>query len=221
MERRHLCIALLLLSSFSSTASADFGGPALAGRAGSLGFGGELMMNFLPDLSGRFGDTYFPPAVRGEIGAANYDFDLRVRTFPLTMDWYPFHGGLHLTGGLIFNQSKMNLDTASSASMTIGGTTYAAADLGSVHGQATFHHFAPYVGIGWGNAFGRDGRLGLVTNLGVAFLGRPHVSLAATGPIASGPSVMGDLAEEEQTVEDDLSVVRFYPVLSVSLFYRF
>ncbi len=221
MERRHLCSTLLLLSSFSSAASADFGGPALAGRVGSLGFGGEFMMNFLPGINGRFGATYFPLTVNGKIGDINYDFDLRVLTFPLTMDWYPFHHGFHLSGGLIFNQSKMSLDTGSSASLTIGGTTYSAADLGTVHGRAAFHHLAPYVGIGWGNAFGKDGRWGVVSDLGMAFLGRPHVSLTATGPIATEPSVMGDLVEEEQTVEDDLSMLRFYPVFSISLFYRF
>ncbi len=221
MERRHLCIALLLITSFRTAVSADFGRLALAGRAGSLGLGGELMMNFLPDINGRPEATYFPPAVRGEIGDVNYNFNLRVMTFPLTMDWYPFHNGLHLSGGLIFNQSKMDLDTGSSASVTIGGTTYSAAELATVRGRATFHRFAPYVGIGWGNAFDKEGRLGVVTDLGVAFLGRPHVSLTATGPIATEPGVMGDLVEEEQDVEDDLSMLRFYPVFSISLFYRF
>ncbi|MCL5280884.1 MAG: hypothetical protein M1376_13375 [Planctomycetes bacterium] len=221
MERRHLGITLVLLSSFSAATSADFGGLALAGRTGSLGFGGGMMMNFLPDINGRFGAMYFPLGVSGKIGDVNYDFDLRVLTFPLTMDWYPFHQGFHLSSGLIFNQTRMDLDTGSGAALTIGGTTYAAADLGTVHGKASFHHIAPYVGIGWGNAFGNEGRWGVVGDLGVAFLGRPHVSLRATGPIAVEPSVMGDLAQEEQDVEDDLSVLRFYPVFSISLFYRF
>jgi hypothetical protein len=221
MERRHLCIALLVLASLSSAASADFGGLAIAGRAGSLGFGGELMMNFLPELNGRFGATFFPLSVDGEIGDVNYGFDLRVMTFPLTMDWYPFKNGFHLSGGLIFNQTKMDLDTGSSASLTIGGNTYSAADLGTVHGKTTFHHLAPYVGIGWGNAFGKDGHWGILSDLGVAFLGRPHVALTATGPIAADPTFMSDLAQEAKDVEDDLSILRFYPVFSISLFYRF
>ncbi len=221
MERRHLWITLFVIASLRSAALAGFGGPALAGRVGSPGLGGELRMNFLPDINGRFDATYFPLAVGGESGDVNYEFDLRVMTLPLTMDWHPFHNGFYLSGGLLFNQTKMDLDTGSGASLTIGGTTYPAAHLGAVHGRATFHHLAPYVGIGWGNAFGTEGRWGIVTGLGVAFLGRPHISLTATGPIATVPSVMSDLAQEEQDVEDDLSFLRFYPIFSISLFYRF
>jgi hypothetical protein len=221
MERRHLGIALLIIASLGSAVRADSGAPALGGRVGSLGFGGGLMMDFLPEIDGHFGAAYFPPAVRGEIGGVNYDFDLRVLTFPLTMDWYPFHNGFHLSGGLIFNQSRMDLNTGSSASLTLGGTTYAAAESGTVRGRTTFRRLAPYVGIGWSNAFGQEGRWGIVTNLGMAFLGRPHVSLRATGPLASDPAFQSNLAQAEQDMEDDLNVVRFYPIFSISLLYRF
>ena len=221
MKRRHLCTALLLIASLSSIASADFGGLAISGRTGSLGFGGELTANILPDLNGRFGVTFLPLSVDGEIGDIDFGFDLRVLTFPLTLDWYPFHNGFHLSGGLIFNQSEIGLDTHSSASLTIAGTTYSAAQLGSVHGDVSFQRIAPYVGIGWGNAFGQDGHWGILTDLGVAFLGRPSVALSATGPIASDPTFMGDLAQEEKDIEHDLGLLRFYPVFSISLFYRF
>ncbi len=220
MARRYLGIALLI-ASLNSAAFAEYGGLALAGRAGTLGFGGELMVNFLPTINGRFGATYFPLGVSGDIGDVNYDFDLRVLTFPLTMDWYPFHGAFHISGGLIFNQTDMDLTTGSNASLTLNGHTYSAAEVGTVHGDATFNRIAPYVGIGWGNAFGKERRWGILTDLGVAFLGRPHVSLSATGPISTDPTFQSDLAREEHDAQDDLSILRFYPVASISLFFRF
>lgn len=221
MKRRHLGAALLALASLSQVASAGLGDFALTGRAGSLGFGGELMANFVPDLNGRFGATFLPLSLDTDIGDVNFGFDLRALTFPLTMDWYPFHGGFHLSGGLIFNQTGMDLDTPSAAALTIGGHSYSASDLGSVHGDVRFRHIAPYAGLGWGNAFGRDGHWGIVTDLGVAFLGRPHVGLSATGPIASDPGFQEDLSHERRDIEDDLSMLRLYPVFSISLFYRF
>jgi hypothetical protein len=221
MKRRHLCTALLVIASLGQVAWADFGGLAIAGRSGSLGFGGELMVNFLPQVNGRFGVTYFPLSVDGEIGDVNYDFDLRVLTFPLTADWYPFKNPFHLSAGIIVNETSIDLDTRSSASLTIGGTTYSAAELGAVRGDVSFNRIAPYVGIGWGNAFGKEKRWGILSDLGVAFLGKPKVALSATGPIASDPTFMGDLAREEQELEDDLDILRFYPVFSISLFYRF
>jgi len=221
MRRRYLGTALLALASLSQVAAADFGDFASAGRAGSLGFGGELMANFLPDINGRFGATFLPLGLDTEIGDVNFGFDLRVLTFPLTLDWYPFHGGFHLSGGLIFNQTSMDLDTTSTASLTIGGHSYSASDLGSVHGDVSFKRVAPYAGIGWGNAFGQDGHWGILTDLGVAFLGRPHVALSATGPIALDPGFQEDLNREQGDIEDDLGLLRFYPVFSISLFYRF
>ncbi len=221
MKRRSLRVALLAIAALSPIAAADLGDSAGAGRAGSLGFGGDLMLGFRPQIDGRFGATFFPIRIEGEIGDVNYDFDLRLMTLPFTMDWYPFKNGLRLSGGLIFNQSKIDLDTGSGASLTIGGNTYSGADLGTLHGRATFPLLAPYIGIGWGNVFGKDGHWGIVGDLGVAFLGRPHVALTATGPIVTNPAFMGDVAQEEKDVQDDLSIFRFYPIFSISLFYRF
>jgi len=221
MERRHLCTALLVIASISQGASAEYGGLAIAGRSGTLGFGGELMLNVLPQLNGRFGATFFPLSVDGSIGGVNYDFDLKVLTFPLTADWYPFKNGFHLSGGIIINETNMDLDTRSTASLNIGGTTYSADQLGSVHGDMRFNRVAPYVGLGWGNAFGKEKRWGILSDLGVAFLGKPKVALSATGPIASDATFMGNLAQEQQDIEDDLSILRFYPVFSASLYFRF
>jgi hypothetical protein len=77
------------------------------------------------------------------------------------------------------------------------------------------------VGIGWGNAFGKEKRCGILSDLGVAFIGRPHVSIAATGPIATDPTFQSNLNQEEDDVRHELSRIRFYPVISVSLFFRF
>ena len=105
MKRRYLGAALLALASLSQVAAAGLGDFAIAGRAGSLGFGGELMANFLPAINGRFGATFLPLGLDAEIDDVNFGFGLRVLTFPLTLDWYPFHGGFHFSGGLIFNQT--------------------------------------------------------------------------------------------------------------------
>jgi len=221
MKRRYLCVAFLVIASLSQIASANLGEFAIAGRMGSLGFGGDLIAGLLPDINGRLGATYSPLSVGATIGDVDFGFGLRALTFPLTLDWYPFHGGFHVSGGLLFNETTMHVDTRSSASFTIGGNTYSASQLGSVHGDVGFNRIAPYVGIGWGNAFGKDKRWGILSDLGMAFLGRPSVALSTTGPIAADPTFQGDLAKEQRDIEDDLGILRFYPVFSISLFYRF
>jgi hypothetical protein len=84
-----------------------------------------------------------------------------------------------------------------------------------------FRAVAPYIGIGWGNALDEAGHWGLATDLGVAFTGSPDMDLSATGPIAADPTFQARLAEEEKDIQDELDIFKVYPVLSISLFYRF
>lgn len=49
----------------------------------------------------------------------------------------------------------------------------------------------------------------------------PDIDLFATGPIASDPTFQAHLAEEERGIQDELDILKFYPVLSISLVYRF
>lgn len=221
MKPRHLCMVLLLVAAFSSSLSADTGRLAIAGRSGTIGLGGELIVNILPQVNGRFGATFFDLSLDGEISDVEYDFDLDLLTFPLTIDWYPFDAPFHISAGVILNETEVGLDTRSHASLDIGGTTYSATDLGELCGDVSFNHVAPYIGIGWGNAFGREKRWGLISDFGVAFIGSADVSLSATGPIASDPTFMANLAAEEKEIEDDMSHFKIYPVLSISLFFRF
>ncbi len=175
------------------------------------------MGNSLPESDGRFDIMFLPRRISG----INCDFDLKGIAFPLTLNWYPVHNGFHFSGGLIVNQTNGDLDIGSSTSLMIGGHTYSADELSLVHGTVHFPRLAPYVGIGWGHAFGLGGRWGFVGDLGVAFLGRPKVSLWATGPITSDAKFIGDLTQEERDIQDDLDVLGFYPIFSISLFYRF
>ena len=208
---------LFVLASLSRVARADFGGLMLAGRLGSLSFGSEWIGNSLPESDGRFDIMFLPRRIDG----INCDFDLKGIAFPLMLNWYPVHDGFHFSAGLIFNQTHEDLEIGSSASLMIGGHSHPAAGPGTIHGTVHFPRLAPYVGIGWGHAFGLGGRWGILGDLGMAFLGRPKVSLSAAGPIASDAKFMGDLAQEERDVQDDLSILRFYPIFSISLFYRF
>ncbi len=221
MNRRRLWAALLVLGSIGPIASAGSGGLGRAGPIAGPGFGGEQEDDFPPGSNVCFGIGSLPLRVHGAIGTVNYDFDLKVLDFPFTLDWYPFHGGFRLSGGLIFNQTDGDLDMHSIAALTMGGHSYSAADSGTIHGTVHFPRLAPYVGIGWGHTFGLGGRWGILGDLGMAFLGRPKVSLSAAGPLAADAKFIGDLAQEERDVQDDLSILRFYPVFSVSLFYRF
>jgi hypothetical protein len=128
------------------------------------------------------------------------------------MDWYPFFSAFHLSGGILVNRTWLGLDTRTSPTFDMGSPRYA-----RLRGDATYSPIAPYVGLGWSSAFGKEKRWGVVSSLGLAFLGRPHVSVTAAG----NPAFQSSLDHEEDSLRQELDHVRFYPVISVNLFFRF
>ena len=221
MRKPCIWMVLTAIAPILSTVPAQAAGLAVSGRSGTLGLGGELNVDLLVDLNARFGATFFSLDFDEEFDDVEYDLDIDLQNFPLSLDWYPFDDSFHLTGGIIINDSNIRLDATPLGEVTIGDNTYTAGELGRLRGEADFNQVAPYVGIGWGNAFGSDRRWGFMTDLGIAFIGSPDVSLSATGTIAGDPVFADDIEEEEQEIEDDLEHFKIYPVLSLSLFFRF
>jgi hypothetical protein len=219
--RRQIGVALLLVGLTAQAALAEYGGLAIGGRSGTLGLGGELAANVLPDLNGRFGVTFFDLSLNGTFSGVEYDFDLDMLTYPITVDWYPFQNAFHVSAGIIINETDVDLGARPDTTITIGDTTYLASEVGTLSGDVSYRRVAPYIGIGWGNAFGKEKRWGVVGDFGIAFIGSPDVSLSASGPIASQPAFQSDLAQEQDDLEDDLSDFNIYPVFSVSFFFRF
>jgi hypothetical protein len=218
--RAILTIGCMMLMT-SAVVRADDGRFAIAGKAGTLGLGGEVSVNLLQDLNFRLGYGTFPFNYDSTIDGIDYKFKVDLQTVPIMLDWYPFHNAFHLSGGIILNNTDVDVRARSSSSITIGGTTYTADQAGTLYGNVGFNKVAPYAGIGWGNPFGSSSRLGLLCDLGVAFTGTPDVSLRASGTYASNPTFQTNLAQEQRDVQDKADKFKLYPVLSLSLYFRF
>jgi len=223
MKRFSVSTAVLLAACLTPAAWSQSGRLALAAKAGTLGLGGELSVNVLTDLNCRFGATVLDVGFDSQVADIDYDFDLDLQAFPLMVDWYPFDDAFHISAGIILNETDIGLDAEYAGLVTIGNVTYPGNQVGILSGDLSFDPVAPYIGIGWGNAFGSRRRWGFMTDFGVAFIGSPDVSLTATGPlaVAADPAFLANLAREQEDLEDDLSDFKVYPVLSVSLFLRF
>ena len=64
--------------------------------------------------------------------------------------------------------------------VTIGDETFAAADVGTLEGDATYRTFAPYLGLGYGATL-LKGALTVGFDLGVMYQGAADVELDAEG----------------------------------------
>lgn len=202
-------------------ARAAFNELAIAAKAGTLGLGGDLTTDIIPQVNLRAGVQWLGFGFDAQFADIDYDVDLDFLNPLVLVDWYPFGGSFRISGGVLFNGSDIQLEARSGQSIEIDGTTYSAAEIGTLRGDVEYRSVAPYIGIGWGNQLDEGGHWGLATDLGVAFTGSPGIDLSATGPIASDPTFRARLAGEEKDIQDELDVFRIYPILSISLFYRF
>lgn len=211
-------LLILLVLVLGGAGCAGSGGLAIAGKAGTLGLGGELATAITSDVNARFGLNALDYDFDEEFDDVEYDVDLDFSSFSALLDWHVFGGSFRVTGGLLSMDHELDLDGTPTDNVEIGGTLYSPSDVGTLSGDAEIDGVAPYIGIGWGNPLDRSRRWGLYCDLGVAFADSPDVTLSATGTV---PGLAADLAEEREEIEDDLEPFQFYPVISLGLFYRF
>ena len=82
---------------------------------------------------------------------------------------------------------------------------------------------APFAGLGFETNAGAASRgLGFKGVLGVAFSGKPSVTLTSSGGILSGQAVLQQaLVQEQANIADKASFLQYYPVVQAGLTYRF
>ncbi len=189
--------------------------------AGTLGIG--------PEIDTRLANL--PLGLR--LGANFFSFDRNISTSDITYrgkanlanggliaDWYPFITGFRLSAGLKVNGNEATVTAipATGGTVTVNHQTYSAAG-SSLAGKIGFDTFAPYAGVGFaGQIFGGP-TLGF--DLGAMFHGTPKATLNASGPITTVPGFAANLAQEQQNLEDKVRDFWVYPVVDISLGWRF
>ncbi len=222
MKSKPNSILLLSLSSLLALGSgcAETGGVAIGGKAGTLGYGGELTAKIRSDLNARVGINTLDLDFDGDIADIDYDLDLGLDSFTALVDWFAFNGPLRITGGVIFMNNDLDLRASGSAGELegIGDGTYDWAGVGTLSGRVSIDNAAPYIGIGWGNILDKSKRWGFYSDFGIAFTDSPDVKLSSSATV---PGLPADLLRERRDIEDDLRSFKYYPVLSAGFFIRF
>jgi hypothetical protein len=189
---------------------------------GTQGFGVELTRGLARRWNVRF-VVNLPTTFSYQKSASDTDYqiDLALGGVQATVDWHPLAGGFHLTGGLYRTRHRFTLLDTGGDSLEIGGDVYSRDEAGRLTGDGRVRQWAPYAGLGWGNALGRGKRWGVVFDLGFALQGRPRISLTASGPAAGTPEFRASLDREAGDVAGRLEGWRTFPVVAVSLSRRF
>lgn len=192
-------------------------GPAL----GSVGVGVEAAWRLTDHFVVRAGPHYATLGLDRTLAGIDYDFDLEFINGAAFVDYHPFANGFRLSGGFFAGKNGVDLDARPSGNVQIGGTTYTPAEVGTVTGNVDLHTFAPYAGLGWVSGFSKKSNWSVRLDAGVKFGGEPSVSIDGNGTLTGDPAFEADLDREAKKIEDDLQILRFYPVVSLGVSYRF
>lgn len=187
----------------------------------TLGVGLDAGVRLNETFGLRFGGNWLSVNFDRTVDDVDYEADANLASLGTLVDYHPFQGGFRLSGGLRFNFNNADLTGTPNSDVTIGDQTFAASDVGTLKGDASFQTLAPYLGLGYGATL-LEGALSIGFDLGVMYQGRANVDLEAEGGALQGSAVLEDnLDIEEEDIEDDLEDFLFYPVVGLAVIYRF
>ncbi|MHA1540194.1 MAG: hypothetical protein ACTSXQ_06945 [Alphaproteobacteria bacterium] len=211
-----LSVCSLFLGLSSSAQAANV---AVGVNAGSLGYGAEVSTQLLDGLAMRLGGNYFSYSEEEVMDGIAYDMEATLQTAGLIFDWHPLANGWRLSFGAKYNGNEMEATATPTTNKDIGNNNFTPAQIGTLTAKVTFDEFAPYVGLGYDNAFYSESKWSFWGDFGVMYQGDPKLELTATGSIATTNEA--ELEQEEKDAQDDLSEFNMYPVIAAGVTYRF
>jgi hypothetical protein len=203
---------------FNTIANADGVGVSL--KIGTLGPGADLTVGLLSTVNLRLNVNGFSykMKIEDEEDSAELTPEFNWFTAGGILDWHPGGGIFRISAGMFLNNNELTISANLNEPVEIGDHEYRLSD---VHGKISFDNFAPYFGIGLGNAVS-GGRWHVAFDLGVLLQGSPRVELSATAanPLVQ-PLLDVDVEKQRKDFEDDLKAFDIYPVLALGISYTF
>ena len=192
---------------------------AVGVQGSTAGFGPEIAYSVSPSLTVRGVGNFLDYDYDTEVDGIDYDLNLDFASVGGFLDYHPLRNGFHFSLGALYNDNTAGLDATANQGANIGGFAVPPGQSVGLRGDLSVDEFAPYLGVGWDSTFTSRSNWSFTVRAGVLYQGQPDVSLRQTaGPTTLDPA---DLAAEAEQIEDDLTFLEFYPVVSVGLNYRF
>lgn len=204
-------------------------GWAIVPEVSTLGLGGSVVKKIIPQLNARIGVNGFGVNFDIEDTDLTYEGDLSLLNVSSIIDFHPIKkSGFRFSAGLVFNNNEVQgtANISDEGVVELGGEDFDVANLASVDADVEItNSFAPYLGIGWGNAVGQNKGLGFWLNAGIMLGGSPDITVTPNIVEGVPADIRQDIEEaaeeEEQEIEDDLNFINVYPVVSLGLSYQF
>jgi len=226
MKNKLMVSAALSAALFSgvSMASTDFG---IGLKGGSFGAGFEAGFQFTPKIKARFQSVGLAFSYDESVDGNAYSGDLDIGGNSLLLDFHPFDGSFHLTGGIVAVDSQISgtASTSSTTSLVIGDTTYNSGQLASAtFGLKPASDAGTYVGFGWGSIAHQDPGLSFNLEFGLVLMDSPKVNFSVEENVLTASEKQqldNDIQKEITNIETEIEDFDIWPVVAVGLAYHF
>ena len=212
MLRTYVFACALVLGVAPATAKPIF---SLGLSASTLGIGPEAGVRGRY-VGARADAAFFSLSHKFHSSDVDYSGKARLRSGGGTIDLYPFAGSFRISAGGRYNRNRARVVAMPNQPTSVGGFTFSPQQIGTLTGHGSVRNFAPSLSIGYGGQPKRGFAVGI--DAGAFFQGRVRVSrlISSTGMIPQAR-----LDAERADLQDDVDGYRVYPLLKVSLGYRF
>ncbi len=203
-----------------------------------VGFDVAVALN--PKLNFRTGLNFFRLSPEFDDDGTTVAATVRLSGFDTHLDWYPGGGSFHVSPGvLLYNNigGDLNLTVTPGDSFDLGDSELFSNPANPVkaRGSVGFDRVAPSVTVGWGNVLPRGSRRWSVPfELGIIYTRSPTAQLAFSGSacaksgsafvncrnVETDPTLQNEVKKEVSNLNEDISVLKFIPVISLGFAFR-
>ena len=183
------------------------------------------------------GVTNFGTSVQAD--AIDVVFKPHFRSVGVSADWFPHYGSFRISPGLTLyngNRATVLATVEGGQPLDVGNATYTSdpndpivATIVTQLGRTV----APRLTMGWGNMIPRAGEhFSFPFEVGVEYVGKPQLTLSLAGsecdphggacfPLGTDPTTQANVQDEQRDLNSDITFLRFYPILTTGVSYRF
>ena len=224
----------------TETAVRPFSAIGIDAKIGIGGVGFDVATPLARKFNLRGGGYFFHYNTSISENHITYGSHLNLGSGQLALDWFPLNGGFRVSGGVFFYNGNKISGTATlnpNQSFTLNGKTYYASVTDPVTASASVglgSKAGPTLSVGWGNIVSRKPgkHFTIPVELGFIYVGGPTIDLGFTGStcnatgvicrsIANNPNIQSDIAAQESKYQNDLTGLRFFPIISIGFGYKF
>jgi len=222
---------------------APFSRLALSGGVGVNGINMQVAVEANRYFNIRGTGNYFTYSLTKTVNGTNDTGTLNFATGGVSVDFYPFpnHGWRLSPGALFYNQNAITatVNVAGGDSFTMNSTKFYSSTASPVVGNGGIFlnktNPAFTMTTGWGNLISRrGGHFSVPFEIGAAFVGQPTVKLNFVNGIVctdqaqtncasvnSFPQFTSDVNAQIAIYNNDLDVLKVYPIMSIGIGYNF